>query len=223
MLSSVALAACGFHGQFRGALQSEPHMKVKTTLPKYTDTTIELTEEQVAAFPGPNTRPFNERDWEPSLDAFGRPADMMLTPEQLAAFGEPAVRQLSYPSFEETEAELRDLSAQLGAALQANAEARNKLFLEDIELRSALGTLASELDEITANKKLAKKLKLKPKPAKKRATSTAVSSSSGDGAKSNNAAIAGVGLVAALGAAYIAYGGNADLANLASTLGSSAQ
>ena len=67
------------------------------SVPKYTDTTIELTPEQVVAFGGPATRPFNDRDAAApttGTDSVPKYTDttIELTPEQVVAFGGPATR-----------------------------------------------------------------------------------------------------------------------------------
>jgi len=108
-----------FHGAATTISSQRSALASVQSMLKHTSTTVTLTKEQVAAFgPGPAVRPLNDRDPDVNdVDDFGRLAYTSLTPEQVAAFGGPAIRELSYPAFEETEAELSDLSAQLAQAL----------------------------------------------------------------------------------------------------------
>jgi hypothetical protein len=157
--------------------------------------------------------------WRPAVDFLGRPLEVKLSEEQLAAFGGPEIRQVTYPSLEEEAAMLKGKAAERETTIaETTAEINhlNKLMSQSSKELSAieegLALIAAEKAAPTAPAP-AQKETPKAAPAKAKASSDA-----GDKGDSNPAIIA-AGLAAAAGAAYYIYSSPAaDVAQSAAGL-----
>merc|ERR1719310_1910857 len=169
--------------------------------------------------PKPEPRPWlNEADWpkRPPPDYLGRPTSMYLTDAQVAAFGGPKMRMLSYPSFEEEQtllaSKVDDIVESISDAV-AETERLEQLALasrgERRALEKQLANVKTAISYIATAKEAAvaaKAAKSKPSAAPKRAVA-----SSGAKGEDNNAAIgAAVAALLAAGAAYFAKMGGPD-------------
>ena len=171
----------------------------------YTESTITITEEQVAAFGGPAERPFVDRAPEAGArDAFDRPAEILITDEQVAAFGGSSLRELSYPPFKDTQAALKDAAAQIAEALEINEAARGELMLQSITIRSELGLVNEALAKVAEDIELESKL---PRAAQAKASSGAkpTAVATGDGGKAPQQTVVLLGAAAAVVAACWVY------------------
>ena len=170
--------------------------------------------------PKPEPRPWlNEADWpkRPPPDYLGRPTSMYLTDAQVAAFGGPKMRMLSYPSFEEEQtllaSKIDDIVESISDAVAeterleqlalASRGERRALEKQLANVKTAISYIATAKEEAAVAAKAAKS---KPAAAPKRAVA-----SSGAKGEDNNAAIgAAVAALLAAGAAYFAKMGGPD-------------
>ena len=157
----------------------------------------------------------DEADYPLRIDRFdylGRPLEQTLTDEEVAAFGGPKVRTLSYPSYEEEMASLDKQAAELEEKLKAAAEATNALMLQMIEDRASLGQVVGA--KVTAAEgKAAVEARAAQKAAKKGGRRsmafTPSKSSSGGGGEVDGGVLAGVAAaIAAAGYYFSTTGGS---------------
>ena len=157
--------------------------------------------------------------WRPAVDYLGRPLEVKLSEEQLAAFGGPEIRMLTYPSLEEEAAMLTVKAAEREATIaETTAEINrlNKLMRSSIvelsTIEDGLALIAAEQEAGTAPASAPKETP-KAAPAKAKASSKAA-----DQGDSNNLVVA-AGLAAAAGAAFYFYSSPAaEVAQSAATL-----
>jgi len=141
MPTAALLAACvAFSGRM------VPHASMRAgpirAVASWYDTGQRLTPEAGASS---EAEPTLEGGFSPMLDYAGRPLEESLTPEQVAAYGGPAVRKLSYPSAKEEEASLRAQTAELAASIEESADLISRLLLVSIEQRNQVAELQAAL------------------------------------------------------------------------------
>lgn len=156
----------------------------------------------------------DEADWPkrppppppPPVDFLGRPLELTLTEEQLAAFGGSPTRALTYPSLEEEAASLKTKASEREAAIGVAAAEISRLEAQIGKAKSELATISDALKKVAAEQAKAAPAAPVVETAAKKAPAA---KSSAPSEPPNPAAIGGVVALAAAAAAYYYTSGGA--------------